>query len=107
MHRSSRSSEGYPVLAIDGVPIAQWLKSKLPDLADEDTIGNLVPAQGWLLDDKDLEIAWELLNPMSSRELLVPEADVSTIVPILICPDDMDYNCTAIAVEQVVNLETV
>jgi len=104
MHQSRHATSEHPALAIDGVPIEQWLKSRLLDLADEDTINGLVPAQGWLMDDDELAIAWNLLTPAQ-----VNSADfaLSSVVPLLICPDDMDLNCTVIVVEQIVDPENV
>jgi hypothetical protein len=51
-----------------------------------------VPAQGWLIDEEDLALAW--------RRILSIDLDHSTIVPLLICPDDMDLTCTVIVTEQ-------
>ena len=63
MHQSRHATSEHPVLAIDDKPIEQWLKSRLLDLTDEDTINGLVPAQGWLMDEDELAIAWNLLAP--------------------------------------------
>ena len=104
MHQSRHATSEHPVLAIDDVPIEQWLKSRLLDLTDEDTINGLVPAQGWLMDEDELTIAWNLLTPVQMHSA---DPSISTVVPLLICPDDMDLSCTVIVVEQTVDPENV
>lgn len=90
MHHGPYASRPYPTLAIDGQPLSQWLTAAT---ADEDLHG-LVPAQGWLIDEADGAMAWRRLEPC-------PEG-ASAIVPLLICPDDVDLKCTVVAVEQAV-----
>lgn len=95
MHQSKFANSVHPVLAINGVSLDVWLNSKL----NEPDILNLVPAQGWLIEDQDLEIAWRRLTPH--------EAGCSTIVPLLICPDDLDFGCTVVVAEQEVTTDEV
>jgi len=47
-----------------------------------------------MMNEHENRIAWELLKTTESKEC-------STIVPLLICPDDLDYTCTVIVVEQI------
>lgn len=95
MYQSKFAASAHPVLAIDGVSFDVWLSSQLnyPDLRD------LVPAQGWLLEDQDLEIAW--------RRLTSQETNFSTVVPLLICPDDLDFDCTVVVAEQEITVDEV
>lgn len=86
------------VLAIDGVPVYDWVKSQIFDPDGNDDTHTLAPAQTWLHDEDESRIAWELLAPAHEG---------STIVPLLICPDDMDLNCTVVVVEQIVDKKTV
>ncbi|MFX9532959.1 hypothetical protein ABTO68_20405, partial [Acinetobacter baumannii] len=70
-----------------------------------DRAETLVPAQGWLYDyDSELALsnAWKLLKPEVYKN-----GAVSTVVPILICSDDLDLACSVIMVEQVVSADQV
>lgn len=88
------ASTEQPVLAIDGVPVYQWVKSQIFDSDGNDDTHTLVPAQTWLYDEDESRIAWELLEPTHEG---------STVAPLLVCPDDMDLNCTVVVVEQIVD----
>lgn len=88
MHESSHAGAAHPVLTIDGVPLDQWIGRR----ANEPEVPDLVPAQGWLTDEADLALAWRRIE--SSQE------SCSTIVPLLICPDDADLNCSVLVAEQ-------
>ncbi|WP_178124717.1 hypothetical protein [Pseudomonas sp. Fl4BN1] len=97
MHQSKYSKAPHPVFTIDGVALDQWIKGVIYTQSGEDDTEGLVPAQGWLIDDEQQKHAWQLLAPLSE--------DCSTVVPLLICPDDMDLSCTVAVVEQVVRGE--
>lgn len=100
MHRSRCAKAPHPVLLIDGTPLEMWAKGVISsDALGTDSTDTLVPAQGWLLDESDLQNAWYLLGPKDESS--------STIVPVLICPDDMDMSCTVAVVEQQVDTQTV
>ena len=92
MHRSKYTKSAHPVFAIDGIPASSWIKGIVYNHLGEDTTDGLVPAQGWLIDEDHSRYAWQLLSPR--------EEDSSTIVPLLICRDDMDLSCTVVVVEQ-------
>ncbi|MGC5703361.1 hypothetical protein J4P02_24490 [Pseudomonas sp. NFXW11] len=94
MHHSKYTTAPHPVLTIDGVPLDRWIKGVIYDASGADDTEGLVPAQGWLIDDEHAKLAWQLLVPASE--------ECSSIVPLLICPDDMDLSCTVAVVEQVV-----
>lgn len=98
LHQAKYASSEQPVMAVDGVPIYQWITSRIFDQDGTDTTSDLVPAQVWLMDDAPRKLAWKLL---------VPVEDSSTVVPLLVCPDDMDLHCTVIVVEQVVDKDLV
>jgi hypothetical protein len=87
-YQTKFADSAHPVLAIDDVSLDVWLNSKL----DQPDILDLVPAQGWLIDDQDLESAWRRLTPHKEN--------CSTIVPLLICPDDLDFGCIVVVAEQ-------
>jgi hypothetical protein len=92
------ASTEQPVLAVDGIPLYHWVKSQIFDRDGNDETYGLVPAQTWLHDENESRIAWKLLEPAHEG---------STVVPLLVCPDDMDLNCTVVVVEQIVDEETV
>jgi hypothetical protein len=98
MHKALYATQETPVLAIDGVPLYQWIKSQVFDRDGNDNTDSLVPAQDWLVNDDEARIAWKLLEPVDKS---------STVVPLLVCPDDRDLSCTVVAVEQVVDGEAV
>ncbi|MEG0050192.1 MAG: hypothetical protein RR865_13615 [Clostridia bacterium] len=100
MHRSRCAKAPHPVLLIDGVPLEMWAKGLIcSDALGTDSTDTLVPAQGWLIGESDLQNAWYLLTPKDQGS--------STIVPIMICPDDMDMSCTVGVVEQKIDAQTV
>lgn len=95
MHQSKYARAPHPVLCIDGVPIETWIKGIIYNHLGADDSDGLVPAQGWLINDDHANQAWSLLDPKSE--------DCSTIVPLLICPDDLDLDCSVAVVEQIVS----
>ncbi|MBO3656008.1 hypothetical protein [Acinetobacter bereziniae] len=93
----SGNPKPFPILAIDEIPLNIWINKNTNIIEEANT---LVPAQGWLYDFENnlsLSNAWKLLEPQASES-----GAVSTVVPILICPDDLDLVCSVIMVEQVV-----
>ncbi|WP_019458273.1 hypothetical protein [Acinetobacter sp. GG2] len=92
----------FPILAIDNVPLNIWMHQNARVIDD---MNDLVPAQGWLYDhDSELALsnAWKLLKPEAYENVAI-----STVVPILICPDDLDLTCSVIMVEQIVSADQV
>jgi len=92
----------FPILAIDNIPLNIWVDQNISII---DGTESLVPAQGWLYDhDSELALsnAWKLLKPQAYENV-----SISTVVPILICPDDLDLECSVIMVEQVVSADKV
>lgn len=98
MHKPPTASAEYAVLTIDGQPIYDWIKGLVFDEQGDDTTRKLVPAQVWLWDDDEAKTAWELLEPFD---------DSTTIVPLLVCPDDRDMACTVVVTEQCVREDLV
>ncbi len=92
-HTAKGELKPFPILAIDGLSLNQWMNQFL-ELKDGLSILSLVPAQGWLIDEQENKTAWELLKTTEDQSS-------STIVPLLICPDDLDLTCTTLVVEQV------
>lgn len=99
---ASGNFKPFPILTIDNIPLNIWVHQNTHII---DCAETLVPAQGWLYDyDSNLALsnAWQLLKP----EVYESEA-VSTVVPILICSDDLDLVCSVIMVEQVTTADEV
>lgn len=97
IHDASNNLNPFPILAIDDVPLNLWVHENTNIFERAD---NLVPAQGWLYDFESelaLSHAWRLLTPNFSEY-----GPISTIVPLLVCPDDLDLICSVIVVEQIV-----
>ena len=100
LYDANNNFKPFPILTIDGVPLNQWIDKNTYIMQD---VINLVPAQGWLYDtDNELALtnAWKLLKP-EYHEYAKPHA-ITTVLPILICPDDLDLTCSVIMVEQVI-----
>ncbi|QNX35067.1 hypothetical protein [Acinetobacter seifertii] len=99
---ASGNLKPFPILAIDNIPLNIWMHQNARVIDD---MNDLVPAQGWLYDhDSELALsnAWKLLKPEAYENVAI-----STVVPILICPDDLDLTCSVIMVEQVVSEDQV
>ncbi|MFC2994425.1 hypothetical protein ACFODO_03900 [Acinetobacter sichuanensis] len=95
IHTAKGELKPFPILEIDDLPLNQWMdRLDLNILSNELSGLSLVPAQGWLMDEHENKIAWELLKTTGNEEC-------STIVPLLICPDELDYTCTVVVVEQI------
>ncbi|MDR6795899.1 hypothetical protein [Acinetobacter calcoaceticus] len=92
----------FPILAIDNIPLNIWVHQNTHII---DRAESLVPAQGWLYDYNNnlaLSNAWQLLKPE-----VYENGAISTVVPLLICSDDLDLVCSVIMVEQVVSADKV
>jgi hypothetical protein len=72
------------VLAVDGNAVYHWVKSLIFDQDGVDATCSLVPLQTWLHDENGSRIAWKLLEPAYEG---------STVVPLLVCPDDKLHSC--------------
>lgn len=88
MSQSQVARAPHPVLAVDGISLERWLHGALP----ESWLLGLVPAQGWLIDDEEFRWAWQRISSV--------EPGTSTIVPVLVCGDDVDLSCSVVVVEQ-------
>ena len=95
LYQSAYADQAHPVFTINGVVLNIWLHKQ----TQEKYVFDLAPAQGWLLDEGESALAWQLL-----RKLDVGDC---AIVPLLVCTDDMDLNCSVISVEQCVTADAV
>lgn len=102
IHDASNNLKPFPILAIDNIPLNLWINENTNIFERTD---NLVPAQGWLYEFNDelaLSNAWALLKPNYCKY-----GPISTVVPLLVCPDDLDLICSVVVVEQVVTATEV
>lgn len=82
--KSRYVDEPHLTIWIDGEPLDQFLEARVSGK----NLDGLVPAWlEWMLDEKDQKVA-------QSRMLLPPEGKVR--VPILMCPDDLDFSCSLV-----------
>lgn len=94
-HQASFSRSACAWLAIDDVPLEQWLAVHLND----PQVALLGLSLIWLLEEEE----WTL----AKRRFTPAEDGTSTLVPLLVCSDDMDFDCTVLMVEQVIEGETL
>lgn len=94
-HQASCSRSSCAWLAIDDVPIEVWLAKHL-DQPDLERSGLSLM---WLLDEEE--------DALANRRI-IPAADgTSTLVPLLVCSDNMNFDCFALMTEQVIDGDTV
>jgi hypothetical protein len=84
MHQTRFASEPHLMIFVDGAPLCELLEKVAPDLQP----AGLVPAWlGWMTDDREQAVAWERMVPPISGKVRVP---------ILVCPDDLDFSCSLV-----------
>ncbi|GGP22044.1 hypothetical protein [Silvimonas iriomotensis] len=84
---------------IQGVPLQLWAEKQFTETGYDFRVEATAVAQIWLYDDDEDALAMERIAPA--------ESGTSTVVPILVCSDDMDFGCIVIVAEQVVEDDTV
>lgn len=83
--RSKYSYQSFLVINVDGVPLDKILDTLYP----EKKLMGLVPTMlDWLEDTKERAVVWHRI-----------ESEQRQVVPILMCPDDVDLWCTVVNVE--------
>lgn len=75
------------VMAIDGLPLDQWLAERQPS---QHTYKGLAPALGNLTDSTEARVAWERILPLPGCR---------AIAPLLICPEHLDFSCLVVMAE--------
>ena len=87
MHQTRFASEPHLMILIDDVPLGELLERFAPDIQSAD----LVPAWlGWMIDDREQAVVWQRMVPLDQGKVRVP---------ILICPDDLDFSCSLVVAE--------
>ena len=86
-YKSKYSQRFYSTFAIDGVPLEVWLPEHDPAAEL-----HLVAAHAGLYSDDDTELVWDRSYSTAPGW--------TTLVPVLVCCDDLDLTCTVIVVEQ-------
>ncbi|WP_367872175.1 hypothetical protein [Luteolibacter sp. Populi] len=86
-YRSKFCDSPHLNLWVNGEPIQEWLHRQVP----AGDLEGLVPAWlGWLNEDAEREIV---------RERMFPRVGETQLVPLLVCPDDLDFSCTLVIAE--------
>ena len=75
------------MIFVDDIRLDRWLSSKLDD---KNYLGLIPTWLGWLLNPKEQEYVWMTTKLCKTK---------TTIVPFLICPDDLDFSCTVVVCE--------
>ncbi len=86
-HKSKYSLSFYPTFAVDGVPLEVWLPQHNREIEL-----HLVGAHSGLYSDDDTYLAWDRIYSTAPGW--------ETLVPLLVCSDDLDLTCTVIVAEQ-------
>ncbi len=86
-HKSKHSLDFYPTFAVDGVPMEVWLPRH-----NREAELHLVAAHSGLYSDKDNCLVWDRIYSTAPGW--------RTLVPLLVCSDDLDLTCTVIVAEQ-------
>ncbi len=92
--KSKYATSEHLVIFVDGKPLDIYLE----EILGLDALEGLVPAMSWLLSPDDLAAV--------EKQVFSPEYPVFGL-PILICPDDMDFHCTTVVAECAIQEETV
>lgn len=75
------------MIFVDDIRFDKWLS----DMLGNNDYLDLIPTWlGWLVNSKEQEYVWA--NTLSCK-------NETTILPILVCPDDLDFSCTVIVCE--------
>lgn len=82
--KSQFVSEPHLIIRVDGEPLDDFLGN----LTTDEELRGLIPAWlYWLTNDTDQAVVWErMITPLSGR----------VRVPVLMCPDDLDFSCQLI-----------
>lgn len=89
-HQAKFSRNACAWLLIDDVGVEKWLAEHLED----EQVSFLGLSLIWLTNDAE--------EALAKRRFTPGEDGSSTIVPLLVCSDDMDFGCTVLVAEQVV-----
>lgn len=87
MARTEYVKNEHLMIFIDGEPLDKWLSVRL----NNNDYLNLIPTWlGWLVNSKEQEYVWTKTRQCENE---------TTILPILVCPDDLDFSCTVVVCE--------
>ncbi|CAI8779924.1 DUF2958 domain-containing protein [Pseudomonas sp. IT-347P] len=94
-HQAKCNRSACAWLFIDDIPIEQWLNEHL-EYPDLDLNGLSLM---WLLDEEE--------DALAQRRFAPAEHGSSTLVPLLVCSDDMNFDCFVLMTEQVIDGDTL
>ncbi|CAI8842734.1 MULTISPECIES: hypothetical protein [Pseudomonas] len=86
-HKSKYSAGHYPTFAIDELPLEVWLPHHNPQAEL-----HLVAAHSGLYSDQENELIWDRAYSTAPGW--------TTLLPLLVCSDDLDLSCSVIVTEQ-------
>lgn len=86
--KSKFVSDEHLVIFVDDIPFDELVDAALPD--GYNVAGSVSSLLGWFHDDEDCKVPWDRI---------LPECGCTGYAPILICPDDLDYDCGVVIVE--------
>jgi hypothetical protein len=86
--QSKHCLEPHPVLTIDGQPLDLWLVERTGQVRIEG-LYPLVLSDRW---PENTALAWHRLRPRRQGQHVT--------VPLLVCPDCLDFGCTTLVVQQ-------
>ena len=85
-YKTKYAAVEHPMIFVNGFSLDELLSGHFKD---ESLVG-LVPSITWLWDEEEQDLAvYRLTN----------ETSESSIVPLLVCPDDCDFSCTVLLAE--------
>lgn len=93
-NKSKYSAGFYPTFAIDGLALERWLPAQNPAAEY-----HLVSAHSGLYSDHETELIWDRIYSTAPGW--------QTLIPMLVCSDDLDLSCTVIVVEQHAQTEQI
>ena len=88
LKKSKYCDEPHLVMEIDGVDLDRIVQNSKPD--SDEYIGLVSTLLPWFVDAEEGEWVWDRICPSKEE---------SAIVPVLMCPDDLDLWCTLIVAE--------
>ena len=88
-------SDTHLVMFVDGVPFDELVDAALPG---SNLAGFVCSLLGWFHNEEDCKIPWERI---------LPEIGCTGYAPILICPDDLDFDCSVVIVEVVAEMDHI
>jgi hypothetical protein len=88
-------SDPHLLIAVDGVPLDELLDAARPGANLTGMVSSLL---GWFHDEADAAVPWQRV---------LPEIGCTGYAPVLICPDDLDFDCCVVMAEVVAERDVI